>query len=152
MQKSCFLFGHADTPQSVLPLLSQAIENEIAKGVSVFCVGYHGNFDRTATSALKAAKRRHADIIVLLVLPYHPTEQAIVLPDGFDGTYYPPLEGIPRKYAIVRTNQYMIKTADSLICYVKHHGNTEKLLNQALRLKKSKTLRINNLADRSSLT
>lgn len=43
MRKSCFLFGHADTPQSVLPILEQAIEKEVANGMSTFYVGYHGN-------------------------------------------------------------------------------------------------------------
>lgn len=46
MLRSCFLFGHADAPQSILPILEQAIEHEISEGVSVFYVGYHGSFDR----------------------------------------------------------------------------------------------------------
>ena len=131
MRKSCFLFGHADTPQSVLPILEQAIENEVANGISSFYVGYHGNFDRLAASALRSVKHRHSDILLMLVLAYHPAEQAIEAPQGFDGTYYPPLVGVPRRYAIVRANQYMVKTADSLICYVRHHGNTRKLLEYA---------------------
>lgn len=146
MQKSCFLFGHADTPQSIVPILEQAIEIEVAKGVSMFYVGYHGNFDRMAASALRAVKHRHKDILIMLVLAYHPAEQPIEVPLDFDGTYYPPLEGIPRRYAIVRANQHMIKTADSLICYVRHHGNTRNLLDLATRLATTKDLQIKNLA------
>lgn len=82
----------------------------------------------------------------MLVLAYHPAEQPIEVPLGFDGTYYPPLEGIPRRYAIVRANQYMVKTADSLICYVRHHGNTRNLLDLATRLANTKDLQIKNLA------
>lgn len=147
MRKSCFLFGHADAPQSILPILEQAIENEIDNGISVFFVGYHGNFDRMAASALRSVKHRHAEISLMLVLAYHPAEQAIEAPKGFDGTYYPPLEGIPRRYAIVRANQHMVKTSDSLICYVRHHGNTRNLLDLAVRQKRA--LQINNLADTS---
>lgn len=145
MRKSCFLFGHADAPQSVLPILEQAIEDEIAHGTSVFYVGYHGNFDRIAACALRSVKHRHSEISIMLVLAYHPAEQAIEAPQGFDGTYYPPLVGVPRRYAIVRANQYMVKASDSLICYVRHHGNTRNLLDLAVRQKRA--LQINNLAD-----
>ena len=147
MQKSCFLFGHADTPQTVLPIIEQAIENEVANSTSVFYVGYHGNFDRMAASALRSVKRRHAEISLMLVLAYHPAEQIIEVPNGFDGTYYPPLEGIQRRYAIARANQHMVKKADSLICYVWHHGNTRNLLDLATRLATTKDLQIKNLAD-----
>lgn len=143
MQKSCFLFGHADTPQSVLPILEQAIEDEVVKGISVFYVGYHGNFDRMAASALRTVKHRHAEILIILVLAYHPAERAVEIPLGFDGTYYPPLEGIPRRYAIIRANQHMVKTADSVICYVAHHGNSQTLLDLARR----RSLHIINMAD-----
>ena len=145
MRKSCFLFGHADTPQSVLPILEQAIEKEVANGMSTFYVGYHGNFDRMAACALRSVKHRHAEISLMLVLAYHPAEQAIEAPKGFDGTYYPPLEGIPRRYAIVRANQHMVKTSDSLICYVRHHGNTRDLLDLAIR--QARNIEINNLAN-----
>lgn len=106
MQKSCFLFGHADTPQSILPLLEQAIEREVYLGVTVFYVGYHGNFDRMAATALRAVKHRHPGITIMLLLAYHPAERAVEIPIGFDGTFYPPLEGIPRRYALIRANQY----------------------------------------------
>ena len=145
MRKSCFLFGHADTPLSVLPILEQAIEEEVASGISVFYVGYHGNFDRMAASALRSAKRRHAGIRLMLVIAYHPAEQAIEAPQGFDGTYYPPLEGVWRRYAIVRANQYMVKTADSLICYVQHYGNTRSLLDLAVR--QARDMKIKKLSD-----
>ena len=143
MRKSCFLFGHADAPQSILPILEQAVEDEIAHGTSVFYVGYHGNFDRMAACALRAVKQRHSEISLILVLAYHPAEQTIEVPQGFDGTYYPPLEGIPRRYAIIQANQHMVKTANSVVCYVRHHGNTQNLLKLATR---QANLRINNLA------
>lgn len=132
MQRSCFLFGHADAPQSILPMLIEAIESEVSKNVADFYVGYHGNFDRLAATALKQVKQRHRNITATLVLAYHPAEQPIEPPTGFDGTFYPPLENTPRRYAIVKANQYMIKFSDSIICYVKHCGNTKQLLNCAI--------------------
>ncbi len=101
MQKSCFLFGNADTPKSILPSLEQAIEEEYSKGITVFYVGYHGDFDRLAATALKAVKHRYSEITLMLVLAYHPADRAVELPLGFDGSFYPPLENIPRRYVHV---------------------------------------------------
>lgn len=150
MQKSCFLFGHADTPQSILPLLEQAIEDEVLMGVRIFYVGYHGNFDDLAATALRTVKHRHPEITLMLLLAYHPGERAVELPQGFDGSFYPPLEGIPRRYALIRANQYMVKIADCLICYVRHYGNTRNLLIFATKQTKARELRIYNLASNPS--
>ncbi len=82
---------------------------------------------------MKRLKLKYSDITLLLLLAYHPGERPVDLPDGFDGSYYPPLEGVPRQYAIVRANQHMIDFSDSIICYVSHVGNTRKLLERAQR-------------------
>lgn len=130
--RSCFLFGHADAPESVFPDLVKAIAYEAARGTDVFYVGYHGNFDRMAAAALRQAKRKY-DITAMLVLAYHPAEHPVETPEGFDGTFYPPLEGVPRKAALVRANRYMAASADSIICYVRHYGNSRTLLEYAQR-------------------
>lgn len=142
--KSCFLFGHADTPQAVLPDLMNAIEHEISKGVTAFYVGYHGNFDRMAAAALRTAKKQHPEITLTLVLAYHPAERRTELPDGFDGTFYPPLEKTPRRFALVKANQYMVQNSDGIVCYVRHFGNSRNLLEYAIR---REHLSVNNLAD-----
>ena len=65
---------------------------------------------------------------------------------GFDGSFYPPLEGTPRQYTIVKANRYMVNTADAMICYVCHIGNTRNLLEYAQRRKKD-GVRIENVAE-----
>lgn len=130
--RSCFLFGHADAPESVLPDLTAAIEREAAGGTRVFYVGYHGNFDRMAAAALRRVKQKF-DITAMLVLAYHPAEYPVETPEGFDGTFYPPLEGVPRKAALVRANRHMAASADVIICYVRHYGNSRTLLEYAQR-------------------
>ena len=79
-----------------------------------------------------------------MILAYHPAERPIELSDGFDGLYYPLLERIPRRYAIVRTNHYMVDNADCIICYVNHIGNTRSLLEDA---KKRKGIHTKNVAE-----
>ena len=147
MSKSCFLFGHRDTPQEILPALENAVlRHYLCCGVRNFYVGNRGDFDRLATTALRRIKQEYADIRLFLLLAYHPAERSVVLPDGFDSTYYPPLENTPRQYAIIKSNRYMVKHADTIICYVKNIGNGRNLLEYAKSLK-DPVVYIENLAE-----
>lgn len=141
--KTCFLFGHADAPESIMNGLETAIENEILNGTTEFVVGSHGRFDRMAVTALRRAKKRHSQITLRVLLAYHPAERPVEVPDGFNGTVYPPIENAPRKIALIKANQYMIKSSDSLICYVCHFGNSRNMLEYAQR---QKDISIKNLA------
>lgn len=146
--KFCFMFGHKGSPHSILSQIKQAIENHYTKyGVTVFYVGNRGLFDSLATTAVKQAKLQHPNIQLILLLAYHPAERTVDLTDGFDGSFYPPLENVPRPYAIVKANQYMVSKADSIICYVKHPGNARNLIEYAQRRKKKEGLLIENLAE-----
>ena len=146
--KSCFMFGHGDAPESIMPRIQAAIEAQYRdNGVTVFYVGNRGSFDRMATAAVKQVKQRFPEISLILVLAYHPGERAVDLREGFDGSYYPPLENVPKRYAIVRANQHMIDTVDSVICYVNHVGNTRKLLEYAVRKQRNNGGKLINISD-----
>ena len=135
--KSCFMFGHGDAPDEIMPKLEQAIEKGYTVyGVTDFYVGNRGRFDHLAAAAVRKVKQRHPEVRLYLLLAYHPAERAADLWGGFDGSYYPPLESTPRQYAIVKANRYMVHTSDFLICYVKHPGNTRELLQYAEKRKK----------------
>lgn len=147
MCKSCFLFGHRDTPQEVLPALEDTVlRYYLNYGVRHFYVGNRGDFDRLAITALRRVKQKHTDIRLFLVLAYHPAERSVDITDGFDGTYYPPLENTPRQYAIVKANRFMVEQADAIICYVKHIGNGRNLLEYA-KSRKNPIVYIENLAE-----
>lgn len=147
--KVCFMFGHATTPSDVLPLIEETAERQyVEQGIRTFIVGNRGSFDRYASTAIKALKRRYNDITLMLLLAYHPGERAVELSEGFDGSYYPLLENVPKRYAIVRANQYMIDTADSVICYVNHVGNTRKLLEYAQRRQRRSGMVVDNISDK----
>lgn len=120
--KSCFFIGHRDTPMEIYPVLYAAIEDHIVNyGVREFIVGHYGSFDRLAASAVIAAKQIYPDVKLTLLLPYHPAEQSIPIPSGFDGTFYPPeMEYVPRRAAIVRANRYIVDHVNYLIAYVWH--------------------------------
>ena len=148
--KSCFMFGHADCPDSIMPQIEAAIEAQYThQGIHNFYVGNRGQFDSLAATAAKRVKRRHPDLKLYLLLAYHPGERTVDLTEGFDNSYYPPLENVPRQYAIVRANRHMVDTADSIICYVKHIGNTRNLLEYAQRRQKKEGITIENVAENS---
>ena len=146
----CFLFGHATTPYDALPAIEAAAERQyIEHGIRTYVVGNRGDFDRYAATAIKHMKKKYADISLLLLLAYHPGERLVTLTDGFDNSYYPPLENVPRRYAIVRANKYMVDTADAIICYVNHVGNTRKLLEYAQKRHRKEGIPIENVAEES---
>ncbi len=129
--KTCFFIGHRDAPESVLPALRAAVERHITEyGVTVFVVGHYGNFDRLAAAAVIAAKAVHPQITLTLLLPYHPAEQPIDIPRGFDDSCYPTgMESVPRHAAIPRANRFAVEHADYLIAYARYTAsNTGRII------------------------
>lgn len=150
--KSCFFIGHREASTEVLPALCAAVEQHIVEfGVTEFIVGHYRGFDRMAAKAVVDAKALHPEIVLSMLIPYHPSEQPVELPSGFNNTFYPPgMEKVPRRLAIVRANRYMIDHTDHLIAYVWHPAsNTRKLLEYARKREKKGENQICNLASDS---
>ncbi len=62
----------------------------------------------------------------------------------YDEVIYPPIENTPKRFAISKRNEWMIKSADIVIAYVKtSYGGAYKSLQIAKRQKK----RIINICD-----
>jgi len=147
--KSCFFIGHRETPDTVLPLLQEAVNRHIERyGVTEFIVGHYGNFDYLAAKAVITAKQLHPEIMLSLLIPYHPAERPIKKPKGFDNTYYPPrMEYVPRKLAIVRANRYMVDHVDFLIAYAWHPAsNARELVEYAEKKMEKGVIQVVNLA------
>ena len=107
-------------------------------GVTEFIVGHYGGFDHLAASAVKEAKRFYPEVRLTLLLPYHPAEQPIPTPNGFNGTFYPPgMESVPRKAAIIRANRYVVDHVDYLIAYAWHPASNARDLVEYARTKAS---------------
>lgn len=149
--KICFLFGQSLAPATVIELVEKAAEHHYLElGIKTFIIGSRGNFDSYGATAIKQLKRKYADITLLLLLAYHPAERSVLLSDGFDNSYYPPLENVPKRLAIVKANQYMIDCADSIICYSHSVGNSRKLFEYAIRRRKGQIV-IENLVNSSDI-
>lgn len=92
-------------------------------------------FDWLCAAVLQGLKRRHAHIRLILVLPYL---NGAMPAEGYDETVYPPLESVPRRYAILRRNEWMIQRCDVLVAYVTHGwGGAARTLAYASKKKKT---------------
>lgn len=132
MSKICFMFGHRDTPASVLPEIERAVEKyHLEYGISEFIVGNHGSFDRMAAQAVRAVQKRHK-IRLTLLLAYHPSTQRKEQLTGYDSVLYPDgMESVLPRFAMPAANRYMLRHTDAVICYAAYAGNSRVLLNQA---------------------
>ena len=147
--KSCFFIGHRDANAEIYPVLLAEVERHVTEyGVKDFFVGHYGNFDRMAAAAVKTAKKKHPEVRLMLVLPYHPAIRPIEKPDGYDATYYPwEDERVPKRLAIIKTNQRMVDTCDYLITYAWHFlGGSGQIVEYARKREVRGLISVTNLA------
>lgn len=139
---SCFFIGHRETSSEIFPALLDAVLHHIAyHGVTEFIVGNYGNFDRLSAKAVITAKAHYPEITLSMLIPYHPAERPIKLPQDFDNSFFPPgMEKVPRKFAIVRANQYMIHHVDHLIAYAWHPASNARELVELAKKREAKGL------------
>ena len=132
MEPFCFLFGHADAPESVSQHIVDAVEACYReRGIRSFLVGQYGNFDSLARRAVCRLKVHHPDMRLLLLMPYAPTMRRDDIPDGIDEVIAPPVETVPPRARIVAANRYAVSKASCIICYVCRIGNSRELLDIA---------------------
>ena len=111
--------GHrqVESGEAVRDWLRDVVEALIGEGAVTFYLGGMGAFDRLAASVVRECKAHHPQIQSVLVLAYLDGKQDW---DGYDCTLYPPLESVPRRYAIVQRNRWMVEDAQVVVGYVLH--------------------------------
>ncbi len=136
----CTFIGHRDCPQEVEKLLSIVLENLIKENVREFYVGTNGNFDRYVYRVLLQLRKKY-DIKVNVVLSYLDSRKNSYY--DINETIYPlGLESVPRRFAIKKSNEFMIKNSQYMVCFVNNtYSNAHKFLTYA----KNKKLNIINL-------
>lgn len=128
--------GHStvSNPAAIAATLKTVIEDLIAEGATEFYLGGYGEFDSLAARAVRDAKETHPDIRSTLVIPYMDRE---FNPSLYDGSVYPPLESVPRRFAISKRNEWLIEQADVVVSGVTHDwGGAATTLKYAQRKKK----------------
>lgn len=115
---ACTFFGHRDCPASMRLQVRKALQVLILeKTVNTFYVGNNGNFDRLVLEELKKLSRQYPGITYFLVLAYMPLKHSeepehSILPEG--------IETVPKRFAIIKRNMWMLEKADFVIAYVEH--------------------------------
>lgn len=153
MSKTCCFVGHSEIRKDISEALTDAVARHIVEyGVTDFCVGNYGQFDRIAATTVKRAKVQYPGIRLYLMLPYHP-ELGRPLPDmdGFDNAVYPlEMEGVPHRLAIPHLNRIMIGDSDYVIAYVAHSwGGAATTLEYAQIQERKGLIQIENLAGKA---
>ena len=128
----CAFFGHKDTPESVKPALEAAVKKIIERYPdTIFYVGNNGNFDRMVLSVLKSLSQDFPTISYAVILAYLPTVKSAEF-DGLSTIYPEGIESVPKKYAISYRNDWIVKKADMVICYITHnYGGAAKFVEKA---------------------
>ncbi|MBR6040437.1 MAG: hypothetical protein IKP38_08160 [Clostridia bacterium] len=111
--------GHKEIsePDKLRRWLEETVETLIQRGSDTFYLGGYGAFDRLAANVVWSKKRLYPSVQSVLVLPY--LDRAVDATD-YDGTIYPPLENVPRRFAISRRNEWMVDHSDVVVAYVIH--------------------------------
>lgn len=112
--------GHAQIWQSeeVERWLFDVTQRLIQQGATTFYLGGYGAFDSLAASVLREQKKRYPYIELVLVPAYLNSGRGT---SGYDSTVYPPLETVPRRFAISHRNRWMVEVADVVVAYVLHN-------------------------------
>lgn len=106
----------SDTEQ-LEPKLYEKIENLILSGATEFLLGGYGEFDRLCASLVKKLKKKYPHIQSVLVIPYMDRDFDYSI---YDCSEYPPIETVPKKFAILKRNEYMVECSDVLISHIRH--------------------------------
>ena len=125
-------------------LLDEIIKNPTCK----FYLGGYGDFDGLCLRTLKDLKNDFPDIELIFITPYLDKNYSKLefAKYNYDDVIFPPLESVPRKFAILKRNEWMVDEADLVIAFVMYSwGGAAKTLEYAKRKKKT----IINLAEKT---
>lgn len=135
-------FGHSKCSISDLSEqeIISTIENVAGNNYVEFFLGMYGDFDAFAYCCAKKYREMHPNSKLVFVTPYIHENYCLLenAKERFDEVIYPELENVPKRYAIIKRNEYMIDESDFIIFYVTHHfgGGAYRALEYAKRKKK----------------
>ena len=121
--------GHSQigNPEKLQNVLESAVHSVLNRGATRFYLGGYGDFDQLAAKVLFRIKLDDS----VLVLPYLDKKVDLTL---YTRTCYPPIEQVPRRFAIVHRNRWMVDASDVVIAYVHHDwGGAYQTLSYAKR-------------------
>ena len=119
--------------------LKQLLIKEIRKNPTCkFYLGGYGDFDSLCLRTLRELKTDFPNIVLLFITPYLDKNfsKLELAKYYYDDVIFPPIENVPRKFAILKRNEWMVDSADLVIAYVKYSwGGAAKTVEYAKRKK-----------------
>ena len=111
--------GHReiDEPERVREWLRETVRRLAEAGATEFLIGDSGAYDRMAAGTVQEQKKEFPGIRSILVLAY--LDRSFDT-QAYDGSVYPGLEKIPRRFAIIHRNRWMIAQAECVVAYVRY--------------------------------
>ena len=133
---SNYLFSDEEKEKLKQLLLEEIRKNPTCK----FYLGGYGDFDSLCLRTLRKLKTDFPDIELLFITPYLDKNYSKLefAKYYYDDVIFPPIENVPRKFAILKRNEWMVDEADLVIAYVMYSwGGAAKTLEYAKRKKKT---------------
>lgn len=136
--KTAFI-GHRNVlAKNISTRISEAILQEIKGGCRVFTMGTHGEFDRLALNVCRQLKNTYKDLeIEVIITSFNEIKKCNELniaPYSDVKTTMYDIEDVYFKRRITLSNQRMIDSCDTLICYVNplsHKSGAKRVLRYA---------------------
>ena len=97
--------------------LYKVVKDVIILGGDTFYLGGYGTFDYIAKQVVWELKEEYPHIESLLVIPYLDKKYDL---EKYDSSIYPSLENVPKRFAISKRNEWMVKESHMVISYVTH--------------------------------
>lgn len=143
-EATAVFIGHNDCYGIDREYLKREIEHLINSGVELFLSGGMGGFDMLCAHIIYDLKTKYPHIKSVIVIPY--LDFSIFNEALFDNSEFPEcLEGVPKRAAIPRRNQYMVQNARYAVCYVRRsYGGAANSYSYAMK-KGCKMIEIPNL-------
>lgn len=135
--------GHSkiDFSDINISLLKDILINSIIKDPQgIFYLGGYGDFDAICLDILKELQQTYKDIKLIFVTPYIDQKyyKLQYAEKNYDEIVFPPIESVPRRFAIIRRNEWMVDNSDLIIAYVQCScGGAARTLDYAKRKKKN---------------
>ena len=131
--------GHAQISQSekIEKWLYDVTQKLIEQGATTFYLGGYGAFDSLVASVLREQKKQYPQIELVLVLAYLNTGRNT---SGYDSTVDPPLEPVPRRFALSHRNRWMVESAEVVVAYVLHDWGGAATTLRCVRQKKKQII------------
>lgn len=121
MSRICGFCGHGDAPDRIRPQLRQAITALIKTGqADTFYVGNHGAFDRMVVGILADLQKENSQIQYAVILAYLPGSKKHDNPAKTPTIYPEGLELVPKRYAILYRNRWIVEQSRIMVAYVTH--------------------------------